>query len=47
MEVYKDSMIGKDEFDFQNILLLPYFKDPVAYTASKYKNLRVSWKFKF
>jgi hypothetical protein len=37
MEVYKDSMIDKDEFDFQNIL--PYFKDPVAYTASKYEAL--------
>ena len=33
MEIYKDSMIDEDEFDFKNIL--PYFKDPIAYTASK------------
>ena len=33
MEVYKDSLIDEDEFDFENIL--PYFKDPIAYTTSK------------
>jgi len=37
MEVYKDSFVDKDEFDFENIL--PYFKDPVAYMASKYETL--------
>jgi len=37
MEVYKDSFVDKDEFDFENIL--PYFKDPIAYTASKYEAL--------
>ena len=37
MEVYKDSSVDEDEFDFENIL--PYFKDPVAYTASKYEAL--------
>jgi len=37
MEVYKDSLVDKDEFDFENIL--PYFKDPIAYTASKYEAL--------
>ena len=28
MEVYKDSFVEEDEFDFENII--PYFKDPVA-----------------
>jgi len=37
MEVYKDSLVDEDEFDFENIL--PYFKDPVTYTASKYEAL--------
>ena len=37
MEVYKDSSVDKDEFDFENIL--PYFKDPVARTRSKYETL--------
>ena len=37
MEVYKNSFVDKDEFDFENIL--PYFKDPIAYTASKYEAL--------
>ena len=32
MEVYDDSLVDADEFDFQNIL--PYFKGPVAYTRS-------------
>ena len=37
MEVYKDSLVGLDEFDFEN--LIPYFKDPVARTRSKYETL--------
>jgi len=37
MEVYKDSSVDEDEFDFENIL--PYFKDPVARTRSKYETL--------
>ncbi len=32
MEVYKDSLVDLDEFDFEN--LIPYFKDPVARTRS-------------
>ena len=37
MEVYKDSSVDEDEFDFENIL--PYFKDSVARTRSKYETL--------
>ena len=37
MEVYKDSLVGLDEFDFEN--LIPYFKDPVARMKSKYETL--------
>ena len=37
MEVYKDYSVDEYEFDFENIL--PYFKDPVAYTRSKYETL--------
>jgi len=37
MEVYKDSSVDEDEFDFQNIL--PYFKDPIARLSSKYETL--------
>ena len=49
MEVYKDSLVDKDEFDFENIIssdemklhskCIPYFKDPVARTRSKYETL--------
>jgi len=35
MEVYKDSLVDDDEFDFQNIL--PYFKDLVIRTRLKYE----------
>ncbi len=37
MEVYKDSLDDKDEFDFKNSI--PYFKDPVARIRSKYETL--------
>jgi len=37
MEVYQDSSVDEDEFDFKYIL--PYFKDPVARTRSKYESL--------
>ena len=37
MEVYKDSFVDKDKFDFDNII--PYFKVPVARTRSKYETL--------
>ena len=37
MEVYKDSFVEEDEFDFENII--PYFKDPVARTRSNYETL--------
>ena len=37
MEVYKDSLVDEDEFDFQNII--PYFKDPVCRTRSNYETL--------
>ena len=37
MEVYKDSSVDEDEFDFEN--LIPYFKDPIARTRSKYETL--------
>ena len=33
---YKNCLVD-DEYDFENIL--PYFKDPVAYTRSKYGTL--------
>jgi hypothetical protein len=35
MEVYKDSFVDEDEFDFENIL--PYFKNPFDRTRSKYE----------
>ena len=37
MEFYKNSSIDNNEFDFENII--PYFKDPVARTRSKYETL--------
>jgi len=37
MEVYKDSLVDEDEFDFQN--MIPYFKDPIARLRSKYETL--------
>jgi len=37
MEVYKDSLVDQNEFDFEN--LIPYFKDPIARTRSKYETL--------
>ena len=37
MEVYKDSIVNEDEFDFENVM--PYFKDPVARTRSNYETL--------
>ncbi len=37
MEVYKDSLVDLDEFDFEN--LIRYFKDPVARAMSKYETL--------
>ena len=37
MEVYKDSLVDKDEFEFKNII--PYFKDPVFRTRSNYETL--------
>ena len=35
MEIYKDSFVDKDEFDFENII--PYFKNPFDRTRSKYE----------
>ena len=35
MEDYKDSLVDKDEFDFENII--PYFKNIFDYTRSKYE----------
>ena len=37
MEVYKDSIVDEDEFDFENII--PYFKEPFTRTRSKYETL--------
>ena len=37
MEIYKDSFVSEDEFDFGNIL--PYFKNPIDRTRSKYEAL--------
>ncbi len=37
MKVYKNSLIEKEEFDFENII--PYFKDLIARTRSKYETL--------
>ena len=37
MEVYKYSFVDQNEFDFENSI--PYFKDPVARTRSKYETL--------
>ena len=37
MEVYKDSFVDKDEFDFENII--PYFKVPFDRTRSNYETL--------
>lgn len=37
MEVYKNSLVGLDEFDFENII--PYFKTPIDRTRSKYESL--------
>ena len=37
MKVYKDSLVDRDEFDFENSI--PYFKDLVARTRSKYETL--------
>ena len=37
MEVYKNSLVDQDEFDFENII--PYFKNAFDYTRSKYETL--------
>ena len=37
MEVYKDSFVDQNELDSENSI--PYFKDPVARTRSKYETL--------
>ena len=37
MEVYRDSFVDKDEFDFENII--PYFKVPFDRTRSNYETL--------
>mgnify|MGYP000870912118 CR=1 FL=1 len=37
MEIYKDSFVSEDEFDFGSIL--PYFRNPVVHTRSKYETL--------
>ena len=37
MEIYKDSFVGLDEFDFENII--PYFKIPFERTRLKYETL--------
>jgi len=37
MEVYKDSFVDQNELDSENSI--PYFKDPVARTRSKYVTL--------
>ena len=37
MEVYENSFVEKEEFDFENYL--PYFKKPIDYTRSKYETL--------
>lgn len=49
MDVYKDSFVDIDEFDFENIIstnemklhsnCIPYFKDPVIRLRSKYETL--------
>lgn len=35
MEVYRNSFVIEDEFDFENII--PYFKNPFERTRSKYE----------
>ena len=37
MEVYEDSLVDQNEFDSENSI--PYFKNPVARTRSKYETL--------
>lgn len=37
MEVYKNSSVEKEEFDFEN--MIPYFKVPFERTRSKYETL--------
>ncbi len=37
MEVYKDSFVVLNEFDFENNI--PYFKNPIERTRSKYETL--------
>jgi len=37
MEVYKNSLVEKEEFDFKNFI--PYFKNPFVYIRSKYETL--------
>jgi hypothetical protein len=37
MEVYEDSFVDKDDFNFENTI--PYFNDPVARTRSNYETL--------
>ena len=37
MDVYKNSLIENEEFDFKNVI--PYFKNPFVYTRSKYETL--------
>jgi len=39
MEVYKDSLVGLDEFDFEN--LIPYFKDPIELKQDQ--NMKLYW----
>lgn len=44
MDVYQDSFIDEDEFDFEN--LIPYFKCPFNQTRSKYETLMDSLSHK-
>ena len=37
MEIYKNSLVDQDEFNFENII--PYFKNAFDYTRSKYETL--------
>ena len=49
MEVYKDSFVELDEFDFSDIIssnkmklhsnYIPYFRNPINQTRSKYETL--------
>ena len=37
MEIYRDSFVSEDKFDFGSIL--PYFRNSVVHTRSKYETL--------